>query len=108
VVLLNGLHHHPLPLASETVPERRQRLIDAYGMPNEQGIRRAHCTYCGATSGPIEVEHIVPLSRGGTDAQRMSSATVAQVEQAIADGQILRTWPMRGTIHFMPPDDAQR
>jgi hypothetical protein len=38
---------------------------------------------------------------------RMQAATVAQVEQAIAEGQILRTWPMRGTIHFVPPDDAQ-
>jgi hypothetical protein len=38
---------------------------------------------------------------------RMQAATVAQVEQAIAAGQILRTWPMRGTIHFVPPDDAK-
>jgi hypothetical protein len=39
---------------------------------------------------------------------RMQAATVAQVEQAIAAGHILRTWPMRGTIHFVPPDDAKR
>jgi hypothetical protein len=38
---------------------------------------------------------------------RMHAATMAQVEQAIAEGQILRTWPMRGTIHFVPPDDAK-
>jgi hypothetical protein len=38
---------------------------------------------------------------------RMQAATVAQVEQAIAAGQILRTWPMRGTIHCVPPDDAK-
>lgn len=38
---------------------------------------------------------------------RMPAATVAQVEQAIAAGHILRTWPMRGTIHFVPPDDAK-
>jgi hypothetical protein len=38
---------------------------------------------------------------------RMQAATVAQVEQAIAAGHILRTWPMRGTIHFVPPDDAK-
>ncbi len=37
---------------------------------------------------------------------RLPSATVADVEQAIADGQIIRTWPMRGTIHFVPPDDV--
>lgn len=38
---------------------------------------------------------------------RMQSATMAGIEQAIADGEILRTWPMRGTIHFIPPEDAK-
>lgn len=38
---------------------------------------------------------------------RMQSVTVADIEQAIADRKILRTWPMRGTIHFVPPEDAK-
>ncbi|MBE3558431.1 MAG: AlkZ family DNA glycosylase [Ktedonobacteraceae bacterium] len=38
---------------------------------------------------------------------RMPSATAAAIEQAIADGKILRTWPMRGTLHFVPPADAK-
>jgi hypothetical protein len=38
---------------------------------------------------------------------RTQSGTLAQVEQAIADGKIIRTWPMRGTIHFIPPQDAR-
>ena len=38
---------------------------------------------------------------------RMRSATTADVEQAISDGEILRTWPMRGTTHFVPPEDAR-
>lgn len=38
---------------------------------------------------------------------RMRQATVTQVEQAIADGKIIRTWPMRGTIHFVAPEDAR-
>jgi len=29
-----------------------------------------------------------------------------KVEAAIAEGDILRTWPMRGTIHFVPREDA--
>lgn len=37
---------------------------------------------------------------------RTKSSTVAEIEQAIIDRKILRTWPMRGTIHFVPPDDA--
>ena len=38
---------------------------------------------------------------------RLRSATVADVERAIAEGKILRTWPMRGTLHFVPPEDAR-
>ncbi|MGF1471471.1 MAG: winged helix DNA-binding domain-containing protein, partial [Rubrobacteraceae bacterium] len=38
---------------------------------------------------------------------RLRSGTVADVEQAIADGKIVRTWPMRGTIHFVPPEDVR-
>jgi hypothetical protein len=37
---------------------------------------------------------------------RMQSPTVAAIEQAIANREILRTWPMRGTIHFVAPEDA--
>jgi winged helix DNA-binding protein len=38
---------------------------------------------------------------------RLRSATVADVERAIAEGKIVRTWPMRGTLHFVPPEDAR-
>jgi hypothetical protein len=38
---------------------------------------------------------------------RTPGATEAVVEQAIADRTIVRTWPMRGTIHFVPPEDAR-
>ena len=37
---------------------------------------------------------------------RTKDATKQTIEQAIADGKILRTWPMRGTIHFVPSEDA--
>ena len=37
---------------------------------------------------------------------RLRSATVADVERAIADARIVRTWPMRGTIHFVPSEDV--
>lgn len=39
-------------------------------------------------------------------ALRMKSGRVADVEAAIEHGDIVRTWPMRGTIHFVPPEDA--
>ncbi|HXR64610.1 MAG TPA: winged helix DNA-binding domain-containing protein [Ktedonobacteraceae bacterium] len=38
---------------------------------------------------------------------RVQSATLATIEQAINAGKILRTWPMRGTLHFVPSEDAQ-
>ncbi len=38
---------------------------------------------------------------------RLDSATEAEVENAIAAGTIVRTWPMRGTLHFVPADDVR-
>ncbi|QYR23771.1 winged helix DNA-binding domain-containing protein [Paenibacillus sp. sptzw28] len=38
---------------------------------------------------------------------RMRSATVMDIEQSIEDRKIMLTWPMRGTIHFVPPEDAR-
>jgi hypothetical protein len=38
---------------------------------------------------------------------RTQGATAAAVEQAIANRQIVRTWPMRGTLHFVAPADVR-
>lgn len=38
---------------------------------------------------------------------RLEGATEAQVEKAIAARAIVRTWPMRGTLHFVPADDVR-
>jgi hypothetical protein len=38
---------------------------------------------------------------------RIPGATRADVEQAILDRTIVRTWPMRGTLHFVPAPDAR-
>jgi hypothetical protein len=38
---------------------------------------------------------------------RTRAATVSTVEAAIEHGTILRTWPMRGTIHLVPAEDAR-
>jgi hypothetical protein len=37
----------------------------------------------------------------------MQDATEQAVEQAIADRSIIRTWPMRGTLHFVAADDIR-
>lgn len=39
--------------------------------------------------------------------QRMQTAVEADIEQAIANRTIVRTWPMRGTLHFVAPVDVR-
>jgi hypothetical protein len=39
--------------------------------------------------------------------QRCKGATEASVEKAIADKTIVRSWPMRGTLHFVAAADAR-
>jgi hypothetical protein len=38
---------------------------------------------------------------------RAAGATDADVERALAGREIVRTWPMRGTLHFVAADDAR-
>lgn len=38
---------------------------------------------------------------------RLPGATEKTVEAAIQDGKIVRSWPMRGTLHFMAPEDLR-
>ena len=38
---------------------------------------------------------------------RLDKGTETEVDQAIESGEILRTWPMRGTIHFIAGRDAR-
>lgn len=39
-------------------------------------------------------------------ALRLPSATDADIEQAVAERKIIRTWPMRGTLHFVAAEDV--
>lgn len=36
-----------------------------------------------------------------------SGLTLAEIEQAVRDREIVRTWPMRGTLHLVPAEDAR-
>ena len=38
---------------------------------------------------------------------RLPKTTEAEVEKAVADKTIIRTWPMRGTLHFVSPKDIR-
>jgi hypothetical protein len=37
---------------------------------------------------------------------RLPDTTDADIEKAIAERQVVRTWPMRGTLHFVAAEDA--
>src|SRR5579883_1658332 len=38
---------------------------------------------------------------------RLPDATEAVVEQAIAERRLVRTWPLRGTLHFVAAEDVR-
>ena len=38
---------------------------------------------------------------------RLNTATEQTIEQAISDRRMVRTWPMRGTLHFVAPEDVR-
>ncbi len=38
---------------------------------------------------------------------RMQNATEEDIEQALANRTIIRTWPMRGTLHFVAAADVR-
>lgn len=38
-------------------------------------------------------------------ASRLAGTTDVHIEQAVADKEIIRTWAMRGTLHFLSPND---
>ncbi|MBA2375588.1 MAG: winged helix DNA-binding domain-containing protein [Rubrobacter sp.] len=38
---------------------------------------------------------------------RIPGSTETEMERAVDEGKILRTWPMRGTIHYVPAEDAR-
>lgn len=66
----------------------------------------------------LETAHAVVAWHGAVQAQdylgalwavglRMKQAVESGVEQALADRTIVRTWPMRGTLHFIAAEDVR-
>ena len=86
-------------------------------MTRERLLARRLANQHLATPGPADPAQVV-AHLGAVQAQeygqslwavglRTAQATVATVEAAIGRGTILRTWPMRGTIHLVPAGDAR-
>jgi hypothetical protein len=49
----------------------------------------------------------LPASLWAVGLRMGTAVTQVDVERAIADKSIIRSWPMRGTIHLMPAEDAR-
>ncbi len=47
--------------------DRFEQFVATYGQLQSDGRRTPACMYCGTIKGRIEVEHRLPVSRGGTD-----------------------------------------
>jgi 5-methylcytosine-specific restriction endonuclease McrA len=93
---LRGSSLQPLTDHPET---RRERLIAAYGATNAAGERIARCAYCGTTEGQIEMDHLLPKSRGGTDrwsnlVLSCAACNARKGDRTVAEaGMSLRTFP---------------
>lgn len=72
----------------------------------------------GISQRPFTTPHDVVARLGALQAQdypgakwaiglRLPEATNSTIEEAIAAGTIVRTWPMRGTLHFVAAEDVR-
>lgn len=68
IVLLSPEQFHELAFETPPAGWRREQLVQAYGVVDLDGQRLPMCAYCGTTRGQIEVDHLWPRSRGGSDA----------------------------------------
>lgn len=84
--------------------------------PSEIARRRLHAQLIAGTSARTPAEAVARL--GAVQSQdygagkwavglRVAGATEETVDRAIADRTIVRTWPMRGTIHFVAAPDVR-
>ncbi len=69
---------------------------------------------CGCCKTPEEVVHTLGAMQAQDYASalwaiavRLPGSTQADIEQAITRHQIVRTWAMRGTIHFLAAEDVR-
>ena len=58
--------------------------------------------------GAIQAQHLAAaIIAIGLRVASHSKSTAVDVERAIVDRKIVRTWPMRGTLHFVPAEDLR-
>ena len=76
---------------------RMQRhLLDPVGRPPVTGVVRRLCGVQAQVASSAELAIRV----------RRASSRAGEVERALRDGRLLKTWAMRGTLHLLTPEDA--
>jgi hypothetical protein len=90
-----------LATTTTTSAVRRQRLL------NQQLVRPRLETPAELVSwfGAVQAQDY--LGSLWAVGQRLSAATEALVEEALASRTLVRTWPMRGTLHLVAPSDVR-
>lgn len=78
----------------------------ALGLSPALGTRGAPASALGVTRevGALQAQD---YASGAWSLGVRSGLTLAEVEQAVVDHEIVRTWPMRGTIHWVAAADAR-
>ncbi len=87
-------------------------------MSSDASIRRRRLLSQHISDGSFETPRDVVACLGAVQAQdylgalwavglRMRNAIESDVEAALADRSIVRTWPMRGTLHFVAAEDVR-
>jgi hypothetical protein len=92
------------PVAQDGLtPDRllASRLANQRITSSDAGDPAAVVAYLGAVQAQEYAQSLWALGL------RIGGADVATIEESIATGAILRTWPMRGTIHFVAAEDAR-
>jgi hypothetical protein len=73
-----------------------QRLVGEPHQTPADAVRWATCTQAQDLPGALV-----------SVALRTRSRTLADVHAALDDGSVVRSWPMRGTLHFVAPEDLR-
>ncbi len=77
------------------------RLVSQRLVPSPAASPEAVVTWMGAMQAQD-----YPGAKWSLALRVSSTTTEADIETAVAEGKIIRTWPMRGTLHFTPPKDV--
>lgn len=92
----------PTPITRRDLARLRlasQRLVGSRCASPVDAVRWMACMQGQDLPGVLESVALRSLGPGG------GPATIADVRSSLADGTIVRSWPMRGTLHVVPGED---